>query len=200
VIGSLRGTLVAKQAPRLLVEVAGVGYEVEAPMSTVYELPAVGEPVFLYTHLVVREDAHTLFGFASEAERSLFRSLLKVNGVGAKVALAILSGISVEGFARSVMDGDISALTRVPGIGKKTAERLVVEMRDRIGGTEPPPAGEVRLSGAVQGPRDEAHAALVALGYKPQEASRLLDAVEGDGLGSEALIRQALQAVARRRG
>lgn len=200
-IGSLRGKLTGKQAPRLLVEVGGVGYEVEAPMSTVYELPAVGGEVFLFTHLVVREDAQTLYGFASEAERSLFRGLLKVNGVGAKVALAVLSGVSVDGFARAVLDGDLTALTRVPGIGRKTAERLIVEMRDRISGEAPAPAGEVGLTaGKAQGPREEAAAALVALGYKPQEVAKMLDGVNGDGLASEEWIRRALQAAARRRG
>ena len=198
-IGSLTGTIAAKHPPRLLLEVGGVGYELEAPMSTFYSLPAVGETVRLHTHLVVREDAHQLFGFASEAERSLFRSLLKVTGVGAKVALAILSGISVEGFSRCVLDNDVGALTRVPGIGKKTAERLVVEMRDRVGSGAAVAAGEVPLApGATQTPRDEAFSALVALGYKPAEAARMLDAVKSEQTTSEALIREALRAVARR--
>ena len=198
-IGSLTGTLAAKHPPRLLLEVGGVGYELEAPMSTFYSLPAVGDTVRLHTHLVVREDAHQLFGFASEAERSLFRSLLKVTGVGAKVALAILSGISVEGFSRCVLDNDVGALTRVPGIGKKTAERLVVEMRDRVGSGAAVAAGEVPLAaGETQTPRDEACSALVALGYKPTEATRMLDAVKSEHTTSEALIREALRAVARR--
>ena len=198
-IGSLNGVIAAKHPPRLLIEVGGVGYEVEAPMSTFYSLPAVGEKVRLHTHLVVREDAQQLFGFATEAERSLFRSLLKVTGVGAKVALAILSGISVEGFSRCVLDNDVGALTRVPGIGKKTAERLVVEMRDRVGSGAAVTAGDVPLSGgAAQTPRDEAFSALVALGYKPAEAARMLDAVKNDDASSEALIREALKAVARR--
>ena len=191
-IGSLTGTLAAKHPPRLLLEVGGVGYELEAPMSTFYSLPAVGDTVRLHTHLVVREDAHQLFGFASESERSLFRSLLKVTGVGAKVALAILSGISVEGFSRCVLDNDVGALTRVPGIGKKTAERLVVEMRDRVG------SGAAVAAGETQSPRDEASSALVALGYKPAEAARMLDAVKTEHATSEALIREALRAVARR--
>ena len=198
-IGSLTGTLAAKHPPRLLLEVGGVGYELEAPMSTFYSLPAVGDTVRLHTHLVVREDAHQLFGFASESERSLFRSLLKVTGVGAKVALAILSGISVEGFSRCVLDNDVGALTRVPGIGKKTAERLVVEMRDRVGSGAAVAAGEVPLApGETQTPRDEACSALVALGYKPAEATRMLDAVKSEHTTSEALIREALRAVARR--
>ena len=191
-IGSLTGTLAAKHPPRLLLEVGGVGYELEAPMSTFYSLPAVGDTVRLHTHLVVREDAHQLFGFASESERSLFRSLLKVTGVGAKVALAILSGISVEGFSRCVLDNDVGALTRVPGIGKKTAERLVVEMRDRVG------SGAAVAAGETQSPRDEASSALFALGYKPAEAARMLDAVKTEHATSEALIREALRAVARR--
>lgn len=198
-IGSLTGVLAARQPPRLLVEVGGVGYEVEAPMSTFYQLPATGETVQLYTHLLVREDAQNLYGFATEAERSLFRGLLKVSGVGAKVALAILSGISVEAFTRCVLDGDVGALTRVPGIGKKTAERLIVEMRDRVSGAAPLPAGEVPFPGAAsQTPRDEAHSALVSLGYKPQEAARMLEAVNGDDQTSEALIRAALQSMAKR--
>ena len=198
-IGSLHGVIAAKHPPRLLLEVGGVGYEVEAPMSTFYALPQVGDTVRLHTHLVVRDDAHQLFGFATEAERSLFRSLLKVTGVGARVALAILSGVSVEGFTRCVLDADVAALTRVPGIGKKTAERLVVEMRDRVGSEAQVLAGEVPLAaGATQTPRDEALAALVALGYKPVEAARMLDAVKSDHTTSEALIREALKAVARR--
>ena len=198
-IGSLHGVIAAKHPPRLLLEVGGVGYEVEAPMSTFYALPQVGDTVRLHTHLVVRDDAHQLFGFATEAERSLFRSLLKVTGVGARVALAILSGVSVEGFTRCVIDGDVAALTRVPGIGKKTAERLVVEMRDRVGTEAQVLAGEVPLTaGATQTPRDEAQAALVALGYKPAEAARMLDAVKTEHNTSESLIREALKAVARR--
>ncbi len=198
-IGSLTGTLSVKQPPRLLVEVGGVGYEVEAPMSTIYALPPVGTEVRLFTHLVVREDAHVLFGFASEAERSLFRGLLKVSGVGSRVALAVLSGISVDDFVRCVLDGDAGALTRVPGIGRKTADRLIVEMRDRFAGAAP--AGEAPLAGQrTQGPREEAQSALVALGYKPQEAARMLDAVDAEGRGSEELIRAALQAAARGRG
>ena len=136
-IGRLRGEIVTKQAPYLLLEVNGVGYELEAPMSTFYKLPATGEPATLFTHLAVREDAHTLYAFATEDERELFRSLLKVNGVGAKMALAILSGMSAGEFAACVQDGNINALIRIPGVGRKTAERLIIEMRDRPGaGTE----------------------------------------------------------------
>jgi holliday junction DNA helicase RuvA len=194
-IGSLKGTLLARHPPQLLVEVAGVGYEVEAPMSTFYELPETGQAVHLLTHLLVREDAHVLFGFATEAERQLFRSLIKVSGVGARIALAILSGISVEAFARCVQSGDVAALTRIPGVGRKTAERLIVEMRDRLeqAGSalaKSMPAGEA-ISAA-----DEAFSALVALGYRGAEAQRLLKLVEGKHT-TEELIRAALQAAAR---
>ncbi len=195
-IGRLRGVLAEKHPPQLLVEVGGVGYEIEAPMSTFYQLPAVGDPVTLYTHLVVREDAHLLFGFATRTERALFRSLIKVNGVGAKLALTILSGISANDFARSVQEGDTAALTRLPGIGKKTAERLVVEMRDRLddwqtGAVLPAmpsapavPTGNERMRDAI--------GALVSLGYKPQEASKLVNGLD-DSLSSEELIRAALK-------
>lgn len=195
-IGSVQGTVAAKQPPWLMVEVGGIGYELEAPMSTFYVLPALGERVTLYTHLVVRDDAHLLFGFATEPERSLFRALLKVSGVGARVALAVLSGISVDGFVHCIRDGDVATLTRVPGIGRKTAERLVVEMRDRFAAGMP--AGAAGLpGGAAPAPREEAYSALVALGYKPQEATRMLARVD-DAAGSEDMIRQALQAVAKR--
>lgn len=192
-IGHLRGRLVLKQPPRLMLDVNGVGYELEAPMSTFYDLPETGAEAALHTHLVVREDAHILFGFATLDERGLFRELIKVSGVGPRVALAILSGISVEGFTRCVREGDSGALTRVPGIGKKTAERLIVEMRDRL------EAGETVTGAAPRGgsPREEALAALQALGYKPAEAERLLRGVKGEGLGSEELIRLALQGAAR---
>lgn len=197
-IGRLRGTLAQKQPPQLLVDVGGVGYEVEAPMSTFYQLPAVGETVVLHTHLVVREDAHLLFGFASESERRLFRTLIKVNGVGAKLALTILSGISADEFARCVQDNDTAALVRLPGVGKKTAERLIVEMRDRLADWE----GEVVLPGVAPAEtttapiRDEtrdAISALISLGYKPPEASRLVSKVETEGLSSEEIIRAALR-------
>lgn len=195
-IGRLRGILAEKHPPQLLLDVQGVGYEVEAPMSTFYQLPGVGEVVTLYTQLVVREDAHLLFGFATLGERSLFRSLTKVNGVGAKLALTILSGISANDFARCVQDGDTAALTRLPGVGKKTAERLVVEMRDRLDDWQPVPVlptaqpAPVVPSGS-QALRD-AISALVALGYKPQEASRLVNGLDED-LSSEDLIRAALK-------
>src|SRR5215475_11163239 len=143
-IGSLRGRIVSKSPPQLTVEVGGLGYELEAPMSTFFQLPAVGADVSLLTHLVVREDAHVLYGFGSEEERRLFRSLIKVSGVGPKIALALLSGISVAAFAQCVQNQDVSTLTRIPGVGRKTAERLIVEMRDRLAtaeeGASPAPA------------------------------------------------------------
>lgn len=198
-IGFLRGRIVSKQPPVLLLDVGGVGYEVEAPMSTFYELPDAGSEVMLHTHLVVREDAHLLFAFATESERWLFRQLIKVSGVGARVALTILSGASVEQFARAVQEGDFASLTRLPGIGKKTAERLVVEMRDRL---KDAATGSAVLSAnfgaAPVSPADEAFDALVALGYKPPEATRMIKGVEGEGLASEEIIRRALQATIRK--
>ena len=191
-IGFLRGKLVRKQAPLLVLDVNGVGYEVEAPMSTFYDLPEAGTEIMLHTHLIVREDAHILFGFATEAERRLFRSLIRVNGVGPRLALTILSGISAEAFARCVRDNDSAALTRLPGIGKKTAERLVVEMRDRLDQAQ----GESGNSAAGT-PREEATAALIALGYKPPEASRMLQGIKEADLSSEELIRRALQSAVR---
>lgn len=190
-IGSLRGRLAAKQPPQLLLEVGGVGYELEAPMSTFYDLPAVGAEVSLLTHLVVREDAHVLYGFATDDERRLFRTLLKVSGVGPKIALGILSGISVETFRQFVAGNDAAALTKVPGVGRKTAERLIVEMRDRLDGLAAAPLvdGEAPMAG----PEGEAFSALVALGYKPVEATRLLKAAATEGATTEELIRRALQ-------
>ena len=201
-IGRIRGVLLDKQAPDILVDVQGVGYEIQAPMSTIYQLPPVGKEVVLHTHLVVREDAQLLYGFFSLQERSMFRSLIKVSGVGPKMALAILSGMAVDEFARTISNGDIAALTRMPGVGKKTAERLVVEMKDRLsdwGGELPP----VDLpAGAPKGERQltqEAETALIALGYKPQEAARLISsALKGNPqiTRSEELIRLALRSVA----
>ncbi|MCX8050139.1 MAG: Holliday junction branch migration protein RuvA [Methylohalobius sp.] len=187
-IGFLRGTLVARQPPRLLVEVGGVGYEVDAPMSTFYRLPETGREVTLYTHLMVREDAHVLFGFATEAERTLFRSLIRVSGVGARLALAILSGLSTEDFKRCVQHGDAASLQRLPGIGKKTAERLIVELRDRL------PEALHMPSARRPDPVNEAHDALVALGYKPHEAQHLLERVGAQATAVEDLIRLALKA------
>lgn len=198
-IGYLKGTLAARQPPVLLVEVGGVGYELEAPMSTFYQLPEIGQPVHLLTHLLVREDAHVLFGFATDGERQLFRNLLKVGGIGARIALAILSGISVDAFARCVQAEDAAALTRIPGVGRKTAERLIVEMRDRLkrGPTGLAPAGIAAGVMPAASASDEAFDALVALGYRPPEAQRLLKLVEGKAESTEDLIRAALQAAAR---
>jgi len=197
-IGRLRGTLVEKQPPLLLLDVGGVGYEVEAPMGTFYQLPEIGATVILHTHLVVREDAHLLFGFATESERRLFRTLIKVNGVGAKLALTILSGINADEFARCVQDNDTASLVRLPGVGKKTAERLIVEMRDRLAdwegavllpGTSPAAPAEPSAASEMK----DAISALVSLGYKPPEASRLVSKVESEGLSSEEIIRAALK-------
>jgi Holliday junction DNA helicase RuvA len=202
-IGSVRGRIASKTPPQLMVDVGGLGYELEAPMSTFFHLPAVGQEVSLLTHLVVREDAHVLYAFATEGERRLFRSLIKVSGVGPKIALALLSGISVEAFSRCVVNEDITALTKVPGIGRKTAERLVVEMRDRLGD---PAASSDGAGGAVGGgvsvpvsanPESEAYAALVSLGYRPAEATRLLKAIGPGTHSTEELIRRALQGASR---
>jgi Holliday junction DNA helicase RuvA len=196
-IGRLKGELVHKQAPYLLIDVHGVGYELEAPLSTFFTLPETGKPVTLFTHLAIREDAHVLYAFATESERVLFRSLLKVSGIGAKMALAILSGMSAEEFGRCVEHEDVASLVRLPGIGRKTAERLIVEMRDRLaklGDLAPagsPLAREQTASAATVS--SDAVAALVALGYKQQEAGRMVKAVSEEGMDSEALIRAALQ-------
>jgi len=198
VIGFLRGRLAAKHPPQLLLDVGGVGYEVEAPMSTFYGLPAVGAEVGLHTHLVVREDAHVLFGFGTERERSLFRELIKVSGVGPRIALGILSGASVDEFHRCVEAEDVASLVRIPGIGRKTAERLVIEMRDRLkilAGPAFVPGGPA-APGAGASPQSEAFSALVALGYKPAEVTRLLGKVDPAVTSTEELIRHALRAAA----
>lgn len=195
-IGHLRGRLVRKAPPALILDVSGVGYELEAPMSTFYRLPELGSEVELHTHLVVRDDAHLLYGFATEDERRLFRDLLRVTGIGPKIGLALLSGIDVGTFMRCVEAEDTQALTRIPGIGRKTAERLLIEMRDRISALGQLPATG-SASAAASGARSEAYAALVALGYRPVEVNRLLQGIEEDGAGTEELIRRALQAAAR---
>jgi len=196
-IGRLRGELISKDPPFLLLDINGVGYDVESPMSTFYNLPETGKQVVLFTHLAIRDDAHVLYGFASESERSLFRALLKVNGVGAKMALAILSGMSADEFAACVQAEDTVALVRLPGIGKKTAERLIVEMRDRLGKLDLPQA-TVAPAGSPQNrersPVADAVGALIALGYKPNDASRMVRAIECDGLSSEEIIRASLKA------
>jgi len=197
-IGHLRGRLAAKHPPLLLVDVGGVGYEVEAPMSTFYGLPGLGAEVSLHTHLVVREDAHVLFGFGTERERSLFRELIRVSGVGPRIALGILSGATVDEFHRCVETQDVASLTRIPGIGRKTAERLIVEMRDRLkapgGAAFAPGPGGTQVASS---PQAEAFSALVALGYKPAEVTRLLQGVDPSVTTTEEMIRHALRTVAR---
>ena len=195
-IGRLQGVLSRKEPPALMLDVGGVGYELEAPMTVFYELPAVGERVTLYTHLVVREDAHLLYGFVREAQRRLFRELLKVNGVGPRVALAVLSGLSDEEFSRCVAEEDIARLTKVPGIGRKTAERLVIEMRDKLPKDIPLLASTAAGPAAPGDPVSEAVSALVALGYKPNEASRAVRSASTKGLSAEEIIRQALKGMA----
>lgn len=200
-IGFLRGRLTAKHPPQLVLDVGGVGYELEAPMSTFYGLPAPGAEISLFTHMVVREDAHILFAFGTERERRLFRELLKVSNVGPKLALALLSGMTVESFLMCIEAQDVDTLVRIPGVGRKTAERLLVEMRDRVksfgeAGAAFTPAGTpVEVPGGAQA---EAFSALVALGYKPAEVTRLLKAVEPSVTTVEEMIRKALQAAAAR--
>lgn len=196
-IGRLHGRLLEKRPPWLTVDVHGVGYELEAPMTTFYKLPATGAEVTLHTHVVVREDAHLLYGFWSERERRLFRSLLKVSGIGARMALAILSGIDADEFAACVESGNTGRLTGVPGIGKKTAERLVLELRDRLTDWERATGHAAVLGAPAADPIGDAISALVALGYKPQEASRYVNAIDTAGMTSEAIIREALKAAVR---
>ena len=198
-IGFLKGRLALKQPPALMVDVNGVGYELEAPMSTFYGLPSVGEPVALFTHLVVREDAHILFGFGTDGERRLFRGLLKISGVGPKIALGILSGASVEDFLSIVEAEDTAMLTRIPGIGRKTAERVIIEMRDSVQKLTAPlsSAGSAPAGASPSSPQGEAFAALIALGYKPPEATRLLKAADEPGLSTTEMIRRALRSAAK---
>jgi Holliday junction DNA helicase RuvA len=198
-IGFLRGRIAAKHPPLLVMDVDGVGYELEAPMSTFYGLAAVGAETTLHTHLVVREDAHILYGFGSERERALFRELIKVSNVGPRIALAILSGVSVDDFHRCVERDDVASLVRIPGIGRKTAERLVVEMRDRLKAladrflTGDGTGGAPAVTLAAQ---SEAYGALIALGYKPAEVTRLLKAVDPSVTSTEEMIRHALRTAA----
>lgn len=197
-IGFIRGKLISKTPPQLVVDVQGVGYEVEAPMTTFYDLPELGAELQLFTHLVVREDAHILFAFSTESDRMMFRSLIKVNGVGPKLALTILSGQSAEEFHRCIHDNDVQALVRLPGIGKKTAERLIIEMRDRLpNAAESPGSGlAVSVNVAANSPRQEAISALCALGYKPQDASKMVQAIPQQDKTCEDIIRLALQGAA----
>jgi Holliday junction DNA helicase RuvA len=195
-IGRLKGIVVHKQPPWLVVDVHGVGYELEAPMSTFYDLPDIGREVALFTHYAQKEDSVSLYGFLRESERRLFRDVQKVTGIGAKIALAILSGISVHEFARTLQAGDVTALTRIPGIGKKTAERMVVELRDRaadlMGG-----GGTLNSPGAPADPQSEALIALQQLGYKPAEAARLARDATAEGDDTATIIRKALKSALR---
>tara|TARA_B100000678_G_scaffold16547_1_gene13065 strand:- start:674 stop:1264 length:591 start_codon:yes stop_codon:yes gene_type:complete len=193
-IGSLNGLIISKKPSEVLLEVNGIGYEVHVPLSTSFKLPSVDQTVQLLTHLLVREDQHTLYGFITEDERKLFRALIKISGVGAKLALTILSGINVEGFIRSVQMQDVDTLVHLPGIGKKTAERLLVEMKDKVG-----QMGDIAQNDAVES-KDlriikEAHNALTSLGYKSVEARKILDGIDSNGLTVEALLKQALQSL-----
>ena len=196
-IGFVRGKLAVKSPPVLVIDVQGVGYEIEAPMTTFYNLPALGEEVKLHTHLVVREDAHILFGFSAETDRLLFRALIKVNGVGPKLALTILSGLSADEFHRCIHDNDAQSLVRLPGIGKKTAERLIIEMRDRL----PDMTGDLPTDSSLPAidqshsgnPKQEAVSALISLGYKPQDATRMVQTISAEDQSCEDIIRAALQ-------
>ncbi|WP_333878687.1 Holliday junction branch migration protein RuvA [Methylobacter sp.] len=200
-IGFLRGKLVLKAPPLLVLDVNGVGYEVEAPMTTFYNLPVIGAEIILHTHLVVREDAHILFGFSTEDDRSMFRTLIKVNGVGPKLALTILSGQSAEEFHRCIHNNDTQALVRLPGVGKKTAERLVIEMRDRLPDLSSDSAGlsATGIDKVVQlnNPKQEAISALCSLGYKPLDASKMVQNISAEGKSCEDIIRLALQGTIR---
>ncbi|MGE8149332.1 Holliday junction branch migration protein RuvA [Pseudomonas frederiksbergensis] len=201
-IGRLRGTLAEKQPPHLILDVNGLGYELEVPMTTLYRLPSVGEPLTLHTHLVVREDAQLLYGFYSKRERDFFRELIRLNGVGPKLALALMSSLEVDELVRCVQSQDTSALTKVPGVGKKTAERLLVELKDRFKAWETVPAMFALVPNQPGGPEapapavtaeSDAISALVSLGYKPQEASKAITSIKEKGLSSEDLIRRALK-------
>jgi Holliday junction DNA helicase RuvA len=191
-IGTLRGKLTSKQPPHIILECAGVGYEVDTPMSTFLDLPELGTDVFLHIHHLVREDAQTLYGFATEQEKLMFRLLLKVSGVGAKMGLSVLSAMSVGDFQRCVQYEDTAMLVKIPGVGRKTAERLIVEMRDRIDIAGISPGTSARQTVSA-GARSEAADALVALGYKPAEVNRLLDKLDTEDKSAEDIIRQALR-------
>ena len=193
-IGSLIGLIKDKKPSLVLLEVSGVGYEVHIPLSTSFQLPNNGESTFILTHLVIRDDQHTLYGFATEEERKLFRTLIKISGVGAKMALTILSGINVNGFVQSVINEDVDTVVHLPGIGKKTAERLIVEMKDKIQDVTDSP----ELSGSAASDNNmllEARNALVNLGYKSSEARKILDKIDTTGLEVEELLRQALKSL-----
>lgn len=196
-IGRIKGVLIEKSPPDICVDVQGIGYELQVPMNTFYRLPDVDHPISLYTHFVVREDAQLLYGFYEARERELFRAVIKINGVGPKLGLAILSGIEAGDFVRVVHNNDVAALTKVPGIGKKTAERLVIEMRDKLKDwVEAPGEALVSETGSLMGgsqATEEAISALLALGYKPKDAEKAIKTVSAEGLSSQDLIRQALK-------
>jgi len=193
-IGSLNGLIISKKPSGVLIEVNGIGYEVHVPLSTSFKLPSIDQTVQLLTHLIVREDQHTLYGFITEDERKLFRALIKISGVGPKLALTILSGINIEGFIRSVQMQDVDTLVHLPGIGKKTAERLLVEMKDKVG-----QMGDIAQNDTIESKDlriiQEAHNALTSLGYKSVEARKILDGIDSNGLTVEALLKQALQSL-----
>jgi Holliday junction DNA helicase RuvA len=194
-IARLAGTLVSKQPPHMVIDVAGVGYEVEAPLPVFFDLPETGQPVVILTHLSVKEDSHTLYGFSTEAERRLFRQLLRISGIGAKLALTILSGARSDELARYVVEGDAAALTRLPGIGKKTAERIIIELRDKMGDLT---VASIRGTGGARSASGDvlgaATTGLIALGYKAQEAGRMARGAAQPGMSVEEIIRHALQA------
>jgi Holliday junction DNA helicase RuvA len=193
-IGQLRGIILEKQPPLLLLSVNGVGYEIDAPMSTFYRLPDVGQEIILHTHLIVREDAHHLYGFNDKEDRAMFRTLLKVNGVGPRMALTILSSMDTAAFVRCIAHNDIASLVNLPGVGKKTAERLLIEMRDKIAHWLDQASAPVTIaSGSRNSIVQDAISALIALGYKPTEASRVVSKVDDGALSSEDMIRRALQ-------
>ncbi|WP_404419072.1 Holliday junction branch migration protein RuvA [Marinospirillum sp.] len=200
-IGRLQGVLVEKQPSWVILDIQGVGYEVELPLSAFANLPVTGEQIILWIHQVIREDANLLYGFARLEDRQLFRELIKVSGIGPKVALAILSSLESRQLLNVIQNGDLQALTRVPGIGKKTAERLLVDLKDRLKSWQPQQMAKLELPVDAQQPttdhRAEAEAALISLGYKPTEASRALSGIETEGMDTQTLIRAALQSVGR---
>lgn len=198
-IGRLAGEIISKKPPQILIDVNGVGYEVEAPMTTFYELPDAGNKVVLLTHMVVREDAQLLYGFATESERAMFRMLIRINGVGPKLGITILSGITSTELSRCVAENDVSTLVKLPGVGKKTAERLVIELKDRLKDLAPVKTGSISVIDHMPGfksPIDDAISALVALGYKASEAGRMVKSVDVENQSSEDIIRLALQSMA----
>ncbi|MEO9274233.1 Holliday junction branch migration protein RuvA [Marinomonas sp. 5E14-1] len=199
-IGRIVGTLVEKTPPELLVDVSGVGYEISASMTTIYDLPQLGDQVTLFTHFLVKEDSQTLYGFIDKSERALFRVLIKVNGIGPKMALAILSSMSSEELVANVQDSDVTALTKIPGVGKKTAERLIIELRDKLGQAAKNDlfSAPTVLRQVQADPRQEAEAALISLGYKPQEAAKAIASIPMDSASSEEVIKAALQGMLRK--